>query len=681
MMTSTFSIDEECCDRLRTALEITDVEKDMTHFVNKYATGSSLPQPMVCETLYDPALLVQTTPSTSIHSLMDKKRLELQNHPHQESLQHKVEQTEQTEQPRSLPIDEPRAERIVLTRNTGSNLTNPDEELKSIDHQLQKIEIQNTSLDMLSDQPPQSSQSNDKAYKEVEQMLSSQPQEKTVVDQATPPSALQTAYTQDSQPLLGEFSTGIYHVLGLKDNEGHAQHNPVPSVAQEATMVKPTDEAKTDKKYQPKPNPGYHPNTDQPETTLSQPVANISPRGSSLLVNEQKLLEKPTRANGHYSIEENTEEEGQKDGEYQSRIPKLPTKDEKWVISSIRRPQQLPVKTQHATMYDGSVRSSSIISNAASPVPHKQLDEVETKHQPKVHKPVVPLTIEIPNAVKTPADMAQQIIQEGRKQIKMSPVPGNGLEQHPNGVPEENGMGIRPAPWQEEFKSNDHVIKNAGYRGPPMMATNTNAAMPAAAYYSYQQPARASVFRQEPHSHEPQHDDGANKKRFGAKNQLPSNTKQNGGEATLKTAATNLKDKEKGRFSLGFFGGNKKEKKKEKEAAANAAVIASYQQQQPRPTSQVIYAGSHESFDSSNVTKQSNAYAAETRFISYAKAQWPFEATIEGEMSFHQDEVLGVIRKQTDGWWEAERIGAVNPGQRGLIPGNYMQDNYPPPTN
>ncbi|OBZ64373.1 hypothetical protein A0J61_11956, partial [Choanephora cucurbitarum] len=325
-------------------------------------------------------------------------------------------------------------------------------------------------------------------------------------------------------------------------------------------------------------------------------------------------------------IEENTEEEeGQKEEEYQSRIPKLPTKDEKWVISSIRRPQQLPVKTQHATMYDGSVRSSSIISNSASPVPHKQLDEGETKHQPKVHKPVVPLTIEIPNAVKTPADMAQQIIQEGRKQIKMSPVQPDHFhqEQHPNGALEENGMGIRPAPWQEEFKSNDHVIKNAGYRGPPMMATNTNAAMPAAAYYSYQQPARASVFRQEPHSHEPQqaHDDSANKKRFGVKNQLPplSNTKQNG-EATLKTAASNLKDKEKGRFSLGFFGGNKKEKKKEKEAAANAAVIASYQQQQPRPTSQVIYAGSHESFDSSNMTKQSNAYAAETRFISYAKA-------------------------------------------------------------
>lgn len=41
-------------------------------------------------------------------------------------------------------------------------------------------------------------------------------------------------------------------------------------------------------------------------------------------------------------------------------------------------------------------------------------------------------------------------------------------------------------------------------------------------------------------------------------------------------------------------------------------------------------------------------------------------------MSFHAEEVLGIIRKQTDGWWEAERIEPAFAGQRGLVPGNYM---------
>jgi len=48
-------------------------------------------------------------------------------------------------------------------------------------------------------------------------------------------------------------------------------------------------------------------------------------------------------------------------------------------------------------------------------------------------------------------------------------------------------------------------------------------------------------------------------------------------------------------------------------------------------------------------------------------------------MSFQADEVVGIIHKQMDGWWEAERLGPVGAGQRGLVPGNYMLDNQPPP--
>lgn len=49
-------------------------------------------------------------------------------------------------------------------------------------------------------------------------------------------------------------------------------------------------------------------------------------------------------------------------------------------------------------------------------------------------------------------------------------------------------------------------------------------------------------------------------------------------------------------------------------------------------------------------------------------------------MSFHAEEVLGIIRKQTDGWWEAERLEPAFAGQRGLVPGNYMVEaTHPSP--
>jgi hypothetical protein len=46
-------------------------------------------------------------------------------------------------------------------------------------------------------------------------------------------------------------------------------------------------------------------------------------------------------------------------------------------------------------------------------------------------------------------------------------------------------------------------------------------------------------------------------------------------------------------------------------------------------------------------------------------------------MSFNQHEVLGILHKQSDGWWQAERLTGEVAGQRGLVPGNYMIDVSP----
>lgn len=47
-------------------------------------------------------------------------------------------------------------------------------------------------------------------------------------------------------------------------------------------------------------------------------------------------------------------------------------------------------------------------------------------------------------------------------------------------------------------------------------------------------------------------------------------------------------------------------------------------------------------------------------------------------MTFHADEVVGILSKQTDGWWDAERIDPTFAGQRGLVPGNYMIETIHP---
>jgi hypothetical protein len=42
------------------------------------------------------------------------------------------------------------------------------------------------------------------------------------------------------------------------------------------------------------------------------------------------------------------------------------------------------------------------------------------------------------------------------------------------------------------------------------------------------------------------------------------------------------------------------------------------------------------------------------------------------EMSFSAGDRLAIVKKQADGWWEAElTVGATK--TRGLVPGNYME--------
>ncbi|KAI8076760.1 uncharacterized protein BX664DRAFT_343865, partial [Halteromyces radiatus] len=70
-------------------------------------------------------------------------------------------------------------------------------------------------------------------------------------------------------------------------------------------------------------------------------------------------------------------------------------------------------------------------------------------------------------------------------------------------------------------------------------------------------------------------------------------------------------------------------------------------------------------------SETSNQLSDGTPIMHYARAVWSFTATIPLEMSFSAGDRLAIVKKQADGWWDAELQGPKK--TRGLVPGNYME--------
>ncbi|KAI8368315.1 uncharacterized protein BYT42DRAFT_586127 [Radiomyces spectabilis] len=109
------------------------------------------------------------------------------------------------------------------------------------------------------------------------------------------------------------------------------------------------------------------------------------------------------------------------------------------------------------------------------------------------------------------------------------------------------------------------------------------------------------------------------------------------------------------RFSLGIF------KHKEKHSGTP----------QPSISSTTSSTSSTPNFASSYTPQDQYVLADGVPVLHYVRAIWGFQAKIPSEMSFLANDLLAVIRKQPDGWWEAE-IADPNRRQRGLIPSNYV---------
>ena len=66
-----------------------------------------------------------------------------------------------------------------------------------------------------------------------------------------------------------------------------------------------------------------------------------------------------------------------------------------------------------------------------------------------------------------------------------------------------------------------------------------------------------------------------------------------------------------------------------------------------------------------------SVYLKEVEPISYAKAQYDFEATCDGELTIKEDDKLLVPEKDDD-WW---LVKSTKPDSRlGLVPGNYLEE-------
>jgi hypothetical protein len=513
-------------------------------------------------------------------------------------------------------------------------LTNPDEELKSVDHQLQQLEVIGKPTEFSPEQlsPPQSpavaiikEQLNEvtpttvshgavsTAMKEVEYMLEQQQGSHSQVNQHNHMYS-NTASNDKELPQIEPSSPVQVKSAPIVETPEPLSTGPsLPLLIQDMN-----DTSNNPTKFKPMPNPDFEKASstqDQhlvlpeniekkeylPELLSAEEHTEITMRHDRSLSAQEIRLEDNSKSenkevnnnsNKREDIEKNKENQVDDDDDddeeeeevlYKSRLPRSTPKDEKWVISSIRRPQQLPVRAVNAKMSD-----SSMNRNSMSPPVNQSEEQLvaeekpkEEARQPKVHRPLVPLTIDIPNAInKAPSHpnihtITQAVVEDNRRHSHPSPIQQQPMESTYHAAPTDRNMirsyinqtsnpmnpEIRPAPWLDE---GGNVIDEQQPYHPPSNNNHGSYYGNTGGYPQQYVGPRGSSLKMNPeqlqqlHQELYQHDDNNNKKRS---------------TPVAKLQNEKHKDSKAGRFSLPFFGG-KKDKKKEKEAAAVAAVAA-----------------------------------------------------------------------------------------------------------
>ncbi|KAI7886025.1 hypothetical protein K492DRAFT_203571 [Lichtheimia hyalospora FSU 10163] len=749
MMSSVYIVDDQCCERIRSALELTDVDKDIKSFIDKYGTGSkvtdmmsyedpmnisngvtnrgpqpppptmSLPPvptalpnpPSIAASSQEPATAADTSKLPPTRAFSDDPVSREQKDP--KPATRPLSDSQVRDQPQqtygSIPtISMHEDESKRGSTSLSSYAHNRESALDSL-HGFEFVEYAQPLDEEHHSEQRASIQSHDQhhqqpdtmsfAFKEIESMLdgvghdvdvdslcikekptdkasNAAPEVPIVARTMSPPpivhSASPTSPLQNVAPMTASISTPTETPAQepvvtspqqqSKDMMGdNINFRPSSSVERAispspstAPISKPTRNGSdiSDKsnnsnnlRFKPIPNPSYdgakRPSSTESATAKSPENNVTSARSPSPAKLPPKLQNIPTPG----------EDEEESEDEFPPLVRPKP-REEKWMISSIRRPQQLPVRTQNARIYD---RQSTIPTtggmygtppdlridtamgqppqpSAAAGAAHQALETVRAQLQRHASSPTpTDLTATEPSAGIRAAPWQQQQ-QQQQQQLSMAPpeprsdfysTSGLGRQNSVNGPRPESRQHLTPVP------GDDYMIPTS------MQQQQSYAPQPTASYSQQQSYATApqpaeSYSQQEPPQPKPSH-------------------------------SQNTKEKSGGRFSLAIFG---KKRGKEDEIVPEVPKIQGERrqpQQSPLPPPQ-----------ENRSSMRDNRLSDGTPILGYVRALWGYEAKIETEMTFKAGDTFAVIHKQPDGWWEAELLDPSR-RTRALIPGNYME--------
>ncbi|KAI8344144.1 hypothetical protein BC941DRAFT_497486 [Chlamydoabsidia padenii] len=728
MMSSVYIVDDQCCERIRTALELTDVDKDIHSFVKKHGTGKLLPgyaefqdaMPNISPTLGSGALHMEDSTNGQQKNIGAKALPTVPNlaiSGGEETLQHNTApgngQGQQDRQTEAMAFAMQAVENMLQDdANRNTNMNEPVESNSTTQHQ----------------PTPRGRQINE-----------SKPP-------VTPePTNLITSSADTKRP------------SSVKSNEsGQLRFKPVPNPAFARNKEANSTPSSTGKN--PTTNSDNNDDNDQQLADLISTAALVvagSDDDNNTSNKAPKITDTTTKStinnnNNNNAVDEviNLTDDESEDG---YKIPvRPPPKDEKWVISSIRRPQMVPVRSTNAHLYDGTStsRASMIKSGlsftdtngdrhrqSAPPIINDQNGSSPDAYtNGKTNKPHPPLKIDIPNKDEAKV-AAKEVIAAGRAHTQHI--------SQPNVQEQSQSMGIRPPPWKQEGSSmdqpqpqhyNQHDHSNLKHNSQQPQQTNYDQHQQQQQSGGLQRYGSVSGPRAAPYnvttdlSNDTNGRNGKNGNEFSKF--MKGVLKPNDGGRPLSGDPSddndlhphgNKKDKG-GRFSLGIFG-NKKDKDKRGRDS---------QHHQKVPPSDMLISGppgggpiitndpstanyhnynypmnDHEATFSTSVppttfipTIQSEAnntpisYPTQEQptgpqpglphdhqenltsdgapIMHYSRAIWSFTATIPLEMSFSAGDRLAIVKKQADGWWDAELQGPKK--TRGLVPGNYMEN-------
>ncbi|KAI8993480.1 hypothetical protein BDB01DRAFT_328277 [Pilobolus umbonatus] len=779
LLTTVYNIDEEYSRNIHTSVASTDIQKDISDFIQSCSTGTSRPAHVLYEGLH-PLL-------SSAASPMNNKSLSASS---QNTSSMSMGQVFDT---RSLNQSEIGSNNDHYFQHPVTILTNPDEELKSVEHQRLRLEsMSNANIDSLprqmaspfsyanghpenreidydkgtpvSAQPRSGLTSNTSfsngiigaAMKEVQMALDRNSHDDTIMDRnqlmndsdmssknasISPvhkihPEEIPLSYNDKGKEQVNHGQTPSlphtskapqYNTTAPQIDKLHSLTSDIMSTMQYESFNMDSTISGDSKMQSVQHNQNSSrisnsptPDNQEIKATNSSQKLHIFPRSSSLLMTED-----PINRN-NIPLDPQASSDDDDISHPMMKMPRPPPKDEKWIISSIRRPQQLPVRISNGQMIDKSsgANSSNNRPGLILPAPEEPQEEELTANEiaestielspsratfgdkkksdfaSKQRKPAYPLTIDIPRPVsslqgplmtdndlasekKAPRNFNQNTTSDMLENKQPYNAPMN--PQVMQGYPGTNDMNNTH--WRNEMDSKDGMMMNySGYskrntmEGPyPPQNNNYQATM--STRDSSLRMIRSDTPYQDQLMEDPNKKNNANKKN--------SDSQPKSG-----------KEGKSGRFS--FFLGGKRDKKKQKEkekeamAAAQAAQVAANNAGKGSFPTTDPYQASIQSYNNQAVYQDPKPYDENqmdvklmnsdinphdplqspingTGPICIAKALWPFQASIKEEISFEAGDILTILRQQSDGWWLAELHGRNGPIGRGLVPGNYME--------